>query len=108
MFLRGVLILYPLIIGIRLFSYLSRYNIRTLSSLFSDFILLNILNNLEKVLYLLLLDEGLLIILKRGANMFPVLGEMSLFFFFSFFYWESDIRWINAFRPDNLGLHHVL
>ena len=47
-FLRGILILWPLIIGIRLYSYLPRYNIRTLSGLFSDFILLNILNNLEK------------------------------------------------------------
>ena len=68
-FLSGLLIiLWPLIIGIRLYSYLPRYNIKTLDSLFSDFSLLNILNNLEKLFYLLLLREGLLIILKRGFN----------------------------------------
>ena len=57
-------------------------HIRTFkSSLFSDFILFNIFDNLEKVLYLLLLHEGLLIILKRGFNMLPVLSETSHFVF---------------------------
>ena len=68
-FLRGLLItLWPLMVGIRLYSYLPRYNIRTLNSLFSNFSLLNILNNLEKLLYLLLLHERLLIILKLGLT----------------------------------------
>ena len=48
--IRGLLIiLRSLITGIRLYSYLPRYNMTTLNSLFSDFSLLNILTNLEKL-----------------------------------------------------------
>ena len=48
--IRGFLIiLWSLITGIRLYSYLPRYNIKTLNSLFSDFSLFNILINLEKL-----------------------------------------------------------